>query len=484
MIYPFDERDQLDQAKEYYERPLRVQNQHLVDENMHLKRLLRENDISWSSPVGPHGGRPRYARRVASSTFGKTSDDGRRMPYLPMEVQLRILKYAMTSKYPIIDPLSKTTQLNMTTAEAKRDNQIAVGFLATCKAFNVEASHVLWANNSFIFTTHVALRNFSNLALEFRKDIKHINLRIIAQYYDDMKRTHKLSRSYHRQLKRDVPLRVHQRSIDANVGPKGFRSYAWTQAVDFFAALRPPYDPTHDIKASRPRLLPGLETMRIDFVNFAEDFLPMPGTDFHAMVAHELEFTLNELMVTGIPCCEAGEKASSDLAKMVKDNGLHIDGGPAFLQMKTCQRPLGCHSFNARVICFSRRSDIESDSELDFDELDFDELDFDELDELQKHIAIIPACPPETGHPESDYDFMGRPTVWKRVPVSRDSDERKWVEFDRKIGYPTDEVERSMRFVDGEHEDEDDDDDDDGDILYPICAKCGVRHIPFSREEP
>lgn len=403
---------------------------------------------------------------------------------------MRILQYAMISEHPIIDPLSKkTSPLNRTRLEAnrKKGSQIAIGFLATCKAFNVEGSRILWANNTFVFTTHVALQNFSNLALTYRRSIKHVNLRIIAQFYDDHKRDHILSQEYHPEMKRDLRLRVQQRPREDDFTRRGFRCYAWTQAVDFFNALRPPYDPDHDNKKLRPRLLPNLEAMRIDFVNFPVYFMPLPGRDFHAAVAHDLAATLNELMITGIPCCESGMKAGLDLSGMVKDGGLLMDGVPAFRQGVSNLQPLGggfYGGFNVKVmrpwrgLTVVERFALAERLAAGDDIADEDNADDDNTDVGHDHHAHppatdgpIPTCPEEIGHPESIYDLPH--TTWKRVPVTRDSDKREWIEFDYAFGMP---IELMMAMEGGDPDDLDMDE-------IPTCAKCGESNHTFDPDE-
>ena len=146
-----------------------------------------------------------------------------------------------------------------------------------------------------------------------RKGIESITLRIVARYYDDEKRRHRLSQDYHPELFKSQALKVIPRVKDeSSMARKGFHSYGWTQTVDFLDALRPPFDP-HHAQGNRPRLLPGLLSMRMDFVNFPDYFLPFPEMDLHEIAAHDFGCTLNELMVTGLPCCEVGVKAGADL---------------------------------------------------------------------------------------------------------------------------------------------------------------------------
>lgn len=171
--------------------------------------------------------------------------------------------------------------------------------------------------------------------------------------------------------------------------------------------------------------------MRIDFVNFPDYFLPIPDLSLHEIASHDLGYTLNELMLTGLPCCEVGDKASIDLQGMVKDDGLFLCHAPSYIQQKRCLKPLRGYGGLARVVRAWRK-----------------------LDKKRERRQLIPAVPEETGHPQSVW--KKRKTLWKRVPMTRDSDQREWVEFDRNTGECIDEF---------------DVDSDEG-----VCPNCGVVH--------
>ncbi|KAK0375882.1 hypothetical protein CPAR01_04686 [Colletotrichum paranaense] len=452
-IMPWECRDVEDQAEAYYNQPLRSSNQALAEENAKLKKLLRENGISWS-PVSANYQNLQAGARRKQDPSSRT----RSFPYLPTEVLLRILKYSMTSKDTIIDPLTKLTPDNLTAQEKSRGNQIAIHFLATCKAMHDEGSRMFWSHNTFTFTNEHAVRNFAELDFGFRKDIKHVNFRIVAQFYDDKKRKHKLERSYHPSLKSDITLRTIPRVSERTYARGGFRCYTWAQVTDFLRALRPPFDPKHDKRLVRPKLLPGLESLRIDLVNFIDDFLPMPSSDLHDVASHELGCSLNELQVTGLPIDDAGSKATAELTGLLRDEGLFLAGLPSFVQVKNSLKPLPGISSCARVvrawktIKAKREDDGDSDSDPG-----------NETDEGHYHPKepIMPPAPRETGHPKSAPSRRDL-TIWKRVPKSRDGDgdDRQWTEFCRSSGYPMEDIEDMMG-----------DDDELG-----ICPCCGEPH--------
>ena len=369
-------------------------------------------------------------------------------PHLPMEVILRILKFAMTSPHPILDPLSPLTVANLTDFERTRGNQIAIQFLATCRALQEEGTKILWNDNAFVFTTPEAVRNFADLNSEFRNRISQITFRIIARYYDDQPRKPKLERQYHSSLKKDIRLRVSQRPKDNPLVRGGFRSYTWTQIVDFLAGLRAPYDPACHLKSTpRPKLLPSLVKLRLDLVNFSDSLLPFSGPEFHDITSHELGCTLNELQVTGMPNDDAGMKAGAELSGLLKDEGLYLDGVAAFVALyKGSLQPLKGFSWVSRVVRARRELDDPSDSDFDMSP---------DTIFSQGHttgIGALPPAPEEVGHPPSfrNDDLV----IWKKVPESRDSETREWILFSRFSGY--------------EVEDTDDEQD--------ICPCCGDAH--------
>jgi hypothetical protein len=463
---PWETQDREDLAEIYYDQPTQAKNRTLEEENQRLKRLLRENGISWS-PISTayidQQLRTRSGRITRRSTAAAST-----LPYLPVEVLLRVLTYAVTSDYPIIDPLCKLRPENITSKEKHRGNQLAIHFLVTCKAMHTEGTRLLWSQNTFTFTRPENLRSFAQLDASFRKTIRHINLRIIVQFYDDRKRTHLLDRHYHSSLRKAVNLPIKTRINEETYARGGFRVYSWSQIVDFLQALRAPWDPKHDKKVVRPRLLPNLETMRMDLVNFGEEILPMFGHELHNMASHELGCSLNELHVTGLPVDDPGLKASSELTGLLKDEGLYLTAIPSYVQSRRGGLiPLPGGPCTHRTVRawkpLHKNHHLHSHTDEDSEMTDSDLLD-EIMDHHHSHGPSMPPAPAETGHPKSTPRRKDK-TIWRRVPVSRDSDTRKWVEFCRISGLP---VENIKRMVHGE-EFEDMDDDD-------YCACCGSLH--------
>lgn len=428
---------------------------------MRLKSLLRKYSIQWS-PESPARSpdtqlstpaRPlkRMTRSLASRAVAFELEP--RLPTLPVEIQLKILEMALTSKYPILDPLSKFTKENTTPGEKFKHNQIAIGFLATCKAYRTEGSRFFWRNNEFVFTSHHALRKLADVDLEHRKMIKSITLRIIAKYYDDARRN--------RTVRSNVPgkkitIKVAQRVHENPLARKGYKSYSWLQVVDFLDALRPPFDPRHKKKSQpRSRLLPQLVSMRIDLVNFPQDYLNMPDIDLHRMAVHDLGCTLNELVVTGVPEDDSGGRALSDLTGMVRDDGLAMKCTDTFISDGSALTRMPDRPMEHRVVRAWKPL---------AEEIMQSGLGESPHEHGHHHHPDVAPAPLETDHPESM--FTAKKTIWRRVPTSRDANTRNWVEFSRTFGLPVDP---------------DEEDIDESFMLF--CEGCGEVHEPMSDHE-
>ncbi|PTD01476.1 hypothetical protein FCULG_00010113 [Fusarium culmorum] len=388
--FPWECRDKEDQAKEEFTHPHRRVNQSLADENMRLKRILRENGISWSSVSLNHMQQSNPLKR-------------------------KTLRYEIS--HPDRGPFVPLTPENLSDKEKAQGNQIAIHFLATCKALHVEGTRFLWESNHFTFTTPRAVRIFADLPAKFRQGITHVNFRIIARYYDDQPaRRHKLDRCYHSDLKKDHHLKVQQRSTESPLVRGGFRCYTWNQVVDFLEGfVHPSIRVTetgsyHDQKCYR-LWLPSDSTS---------------GAELHDICSHEFGCTLNELQVTGMPFDDTGLKASVELSGMLKDEGLYLDGPASYMARSKYLQRLRGKKWCARVIR-AWKPDDDEDSEEDED----------------------------TFHSHSHRDE--ETVIWKRVPISRDVEKRDWIQFSRSSGYEIGGV--------------DWDDDEEG-----ICPCCGDSH--------
>ena len=135
VAVPWECRDKEDQARAAYHNPLRRSNVALAQENLRLKRLLRQHGIPWSDASKTHLDGLEPGRRKTRASFRKAEPT---RPSLPTEVLLRILRFAMTSPFPIIDPLSTLSHETISDKESDRGNQIAIHCLAACRAMHAD----------------------------------------------------------------------------------------------------------------------------------------------------------------------------------------------------------------------------------------------------------------------------------------------------------------------------------------------------------
>ena len=372
------------------------------------------------------------------------------------------MSYAMTSPLPIVDPFSRLKKNRLLTREKVKTNQIAIHFLATCRAYHVEGSRFLWSNNSFVFSSPEALRNFAEVPLRYREALRSVNLRIIAKYFDDEERVHKLPLTHHPDLKKPHRrLVVHKRPNEHALARRGFRAYAYCQLIDFLEAMLPPFQPPETATAAelellksqqRPGLLPNLERLRIDFVNFGEGMLMFPPTQLHDLASHQMGCSLNEVVLTGVPNDDVGFRVSTELGGLLKHEGLLIDHGPTMVALKNGVKYLSCDD---RYSCKVVRA--------------MGNMNRPHLHGRDGHARLqdeLPSVPKEDGKPPP-HDFESCRTIWKRVPVRLDDTEnRRWVLFDRLSGLPWDEVEEEILFMEFS---------EDGESMAK-CENCGKRH--------
>ncbi|KAK1825929.1 hypothetical protein QBC39DRAFT_365595 [Podospora conica] len=458
---PTEERDQCDQAELWFNAPLRAKNKRLSDELATAKKLLRENGIAFPSTPEVPSKKPRVSsgRVTRRSTRTIQLEEGRTLPILPLEIQYMIVGYAMSSDHPIIDPLMPLDGSKLTPQERKwSKNQIAFGCLAACRAFHQEGTKTFWASNTFVFTTHQALRNLGILDLAIRNTICSTTLRIVAQYYDDQRKI----RRYNSALPGFPKVRIQpiQRVADhTTLGRRGFKSYSWLQLADFLTALRPPFDPQHDKKQVRPRLLPNLTSLRIDFVNFPNDCLDFPSAEVHQLAAHHLARTLSELVFTGLPPDEPGIRAKLDLMAMVRDDGLVVKSIDTFVCHNGKMAQIADADVQAKVVRSWRSLVHEKTGTVP------PLQDSHWHPELMTTTGLGAPIPLETVHPASLW--QNRPTMWKLVPVSRDSSLREFIEFSRTTGSPVGKYSEEL------------DVDDSADLQ---CEDCGGMHEPYDTD--
>jgi hypothetical protein len=97
------------------------------------------------------------------------------------------MAYALKSSTPIIDPFFKVRTNNLTLAEQKHSgrDEITIGLLGVCKAFNEEGMRLIVDNNQFIFTQVTAVENFARIPAASRATINHVVIRVVGRYYGE-----------------------------------------------------------------------------------------------------------------------------------------------------------------------------------------------------------------------------------------------------------------------------------------------------------
>jgi hypothetical protein len=94
----------------------------LVKENERLKALLLDNGISWVLDKQ----KPKEPVKVHNMKTRKSSASENQLPHIPMEIQLRILGYAMKCSFPITDPFYKPRVEHLSKDERMKRKELPV----------------------------------------------------------------------------------------------------------------------------------------------------------------------------------------------------------------------------------------------------------------------------------------------------------------------------------------------------------------------
>ncbi|KAJ5052227.1 uncharacterized protein L3040_001985 [Drepanopeziza brunnea f. sp. 'multigermtubi'] len=423
-----------------------LQYENVVDENkryqseiQRLTALLREHNIQYR--VAPPGTINHVSKNLTINSHGQeksaTADsysaDGEARPYLPMEILFRILGFALKSKHPVIDPFYKFRKENATSAEYSGRGDLNINCLAVCHAFRAEGMRLLIGSNDFVFTQAAALENFAKVPTQLRATIKHVTLRVVGRYYADRVRKVDLTgiSNYHKNVRVfSVPIHARPRGM---VNDNGIQAYCWYQVADFLKALQLPYatEPTFTATNNRPKLLPGLSTMRIDLVNFC-DHLPLGITSFAPIIRWHLGPFLDELVLTGCPHDDISRDEKVILRNALRDEGLFSTACPAFISGKNFLKKLSVYEYRHQVVGARKAKNLSKKS--------------------NKH--AVPQIHPEGGSPPVSSYPRGT-TIWKWAKTE-DQKPKEWIEFERGSGRPISEVEL------------DDSDEDDDSYIAPL----------------
>lgn len=381
------------------------ENKNHLDEIKRLKTLLVANKIPCESSVNfIVQSRRRSTRRL-------TKPSGKPLPQLPTEIQLRILSHALTSPHPIIDPFYGLRRDTVTKEEWSRTKQININFLTTCKTFHVEGLQLLFANNTFIFTQAAALENFAKNPYCLRSIVKQVTLRVVGRYYDEAAGKRDLTGNvdYHSSMDKLVmPILARPPGM---VKDKGIQAYCWEQLADFLRALLMPTPAS----IFRQKLLPHLEFMRTDLVNFC-DHLPYGGYQFSSLVRWHLGQLVDEILITGAPEGDVTDEGFTSeervLHQLVRDEGVIGSAVPLFVSISSGLKPLKGHGIAQRVVRADKEPAFKSAKTL---------------------------IHPEGGEPPKSAFKPGK-TVWKWTSDSLVNPEKRWIEFDRRSGMPAEDI--------------------------------------------
>ncbi|KAG9229180.1 hypothetical protein BJ875DRAFT_475591 [Amylocarpus encephaloides] len=400
-----------------------------------LRELLSGNGITWEQPVSAAKFFKRSLRTRNGSVVRKSlpTNANTRLPSLPIEVLLRILRYSLTSATPIIDPFFEIKKANITKEERPVSNQIAIHFLAASRVFYVEGLRCLVTFNDFIFTQVSALENFSKIPEELRSSIKSLNIRVVGKYYDDVARKQDFTgvNLYHYDVKHLV-LPIYQRP-EGLFQDRGVQSYCWLQVTDFLKALSIPDSSKF---YSRKKLLPSLQFLQFDLVNFCEH-LPYPGSRFATTIRWSCGRMVDELVITGAPDIGIDRHSEESMLRhMVRDEGLFALSPPRFVSNRDGISIRSLSQSAWRTEC------IRTDLKGRFDESSEDttpNIPSTGKSKSQAQATVNPPprvalnlAPPTAGQPPQSKYRHGK-TIWKWTALVADRP-RTWREYDRKTG--------------------------------------------------
>ncbi|CAL3965331.1 unnamed protein product [Diplocarpon coronariae] len=421
------------------------ENKRLKDEIQRLNALLRQNSILQTIQPSPGPINRELPIFKGVNTHCKYPSSEQIKPYLPDEILLQILGFALKSPRAIIDPFYKMREDNVTSYERFSRKDINIQCLAVSHIFYAEGVRLLVENNEFVFTQASALENFAKISTELRSTIKNVTLRIVGRYYDDKPRALKLNGldSYH-ELVEDFEVLAYGRPAGM-VNDKGIQAYCWYQVGDFLRALQLPY-PDDPISTVRPKLFPELTSMRIDLVNFC-DHLPLGIATLAPVIRWHLGRFLDELLVTGVPRETASGHEQMILRNSLRKEGLFSSACPAFISEKGGLKKLPVSDYQHQVVAAQKKKKKKSAAA---------------TQSLSSQRGSKAGDHPVSFHSEGE-------TIWKLV-LENEDEPKQWMEFHRESGRPMAEMELGSS---------DSDADADADGAGPGELQFGVQPLGF-----
>ncbi|KAF7885373.1 uncharacterized protein EAF01_011438 [Botrytis porri] len=282
----------------------------VAGENASLKKLLSTLDIAWPG------------NKNSSTIAASDSSTKRSSLQLPLEVKLRIVRFALQLAHPIIDPGVKILKSNVTEMEHAEQKKLPVQLLRLSKFFFKEGQRSFFADNRFIFTQVSSLKWFVSTHPKFCAQLEHLELRIVGKYYNDQGSNKTVTLGFDQREERWYAVKPIKRILSINLSWTGLQSYCWKQILDFLEALQLPW---YGRQQTRPRehtiAFKNLTSMMIDLVNFTDN-LPGPEIDLREMTRETLGPIIDNLHVRGQPLEENGSLAYECLGYLMRNGGI------------------------------------------------------------------------------------------------------------------------------------------------------------------
>ncbi|TGO23018.1 hypothetical protein BPAE_0147g00220 [Botrytis paeoniae] len=285
-------------------------NTALARENASLKNLLATHKIAWP------------ANKNLSTVAAPDSSTTRSNPELPLEVKLRIIRFALQLAHPIIDPGVKILKSNVTDMEHAEQKKLPVQLLRLSKFFYKEGQRSLFADNRFTFTQVSSLKWFVSTHPRSCAQMEHLELRIVGKYYDDQGSNKIVTLGFDQQIERWYVVKPIKRIPNINLNWTGLQSYCWKQILDFLEALQLPWYGRQQTRSREHTLaFKNLSSMMIDLVNFTDN-LPGPGIDLRKMTRETLGPIIDNLYIRGQPLEQNGSLAYECLGYLMRNGGI------------------------------------------------------------------------------------------------------------------------------------------------------------------
>ncbi|THV55434.1 hypothetical protein BGAL_0008g00180 [Botrytis galanthina] len=259
---------------------LEEQNTALARENASLKNLLATHNIAWP------------ANKNLSAIAASNSSITRSNPELPLEVKLRIMRFALQLAHPIIDPGVKLLKSNITDMEHAEQKKLPVQLLRLSKFFYKEGKRSFFADNRLIFTQVSSLKWFVSTHPRSCAQLEHLELRIVGKYYDDQSSNKIVTLGFDQRIERWYAVKPIKRIPSINLSWTGLQAIAGDKYLIF-----------------------------LEHSGFPDN-LPGPGIDLRKMTRDTLGPIIDNLYIRGQPLEQNGALAYECLGYLMRNGGI------------------------------------------------------------------------------------------------------------------------------------------------------------------